>query len=174
MTFTHTHTLSLKRLSLLVLLPEENCVHDGYPFSSPSSRDLSRDSCVEVSSIRLGEAVKRLTTQLVFFSFFQGCIFISTYMLVVVVVVVLPMVQLHQVLIGCCQQNNCSSFSFPSLDRWQHFRQDRIQGGINQYTCLTLALLMSRRRDSAIRFISRKIVFVPAPYRRERKTDVVH
>jgi hypothetical protein len=32
---------------------------------------------------------------------------------------------------------------------------------------LALAFLMSRRRDSAIRFISRKIVFVP--YRRERE-----
>lgn len=148
MTFTHTHTLSLKRLSsLLVLLPGENCVHDGYPFSSPSSRDLSRDSCVEVSSIRLGEAVKRLTTQLVFFSFFQGCIFISTYMLVVVVVV-LPMVQLHQVLIGCCQQNNCSSFSFPSLDRWQHFRQDRIEEGINQYTLFVISTCIFNESSS--------------------------
>lgn len=114
----------------------------------PHRVEISRDSRVEVSSIRLGEAVKRLTTQLVSFLFPRVYIYIYIYA-------------------GCSSSSSSASygttssspywmlptkqlqlFFLSSLDRWQHFRQDRIEEGINQYTLFVISTCIFNESSS--------------------------
>ena len=125
----HSHTLSLNLLALLVLLPGELCPW-WLSFSSPSLESRSLETRVEVSSIRLGEAVKRLTTQqqlFFLFFFYSKGVYIYLYLyhmysmlVVVVVVVVLPgttslRIVSPYILIGCCQQTIVCTVLFLSL-----------------------------------------------------------